>query len=296
MSAARRLQGARPRARAPRVDIGGLLRVAGATLVLAAALTVLAAAGLVLYRYLDAPLRVVAVDGDIRHLRRAEIEELVSRHLDGGFLTLNMRELQRGLEEHPWIARVRARREWPNGLYLHLDEEAPIARWRAGEFLNSRGEVLPGVPADDFRELPELIGPEDSEVDVMSAYRTLAARLASAGLRIERFARGDAGLTVRLAGGTELILGRGDGGARRGRVVMLWGQGVAARGPGVGRGVVPVLSGGRAHAPPRLERFLMLWRKGLAARRNELARIDARYDNGVAVGWRAAPPAADHAG
>ncbi len=262
MSAARRFQGARPREREPRVDIGRLLRVAGFALVLTAALTVLAAAGLVLYRYLDAPLRVVAVDGDIHHLRRAEIEDLVSHYLDGGFLTLDMRALQRGLEEHPWISSVRARREWPNGLYLHLDEEAPIARWRAGEFLNGHGEVLPGVSADDFKELPELVGPENSEVEVMAAYRALAARLARDDLRIERLAQDDEGLSLRLAGDTELLLGRVDTDAR-------------------------------------LERFLALWRKGLAARRDELARVDARYGNGVAVRWRAAPAAthaATHAG
>lgn len=259
MSATRRFQGARPRDRAPRVDIGRLLRVAGFTLVLTAALTVLAAASLVLYRYLDAPLRVVAVDGHIRHLGRAEIEDLVSQYLDGGFLTLDMRALQRGLEAHPWIASVRARREWPNGLYLHLDEEAPVARWRADEFLNSRGEVLPGVSADDFANLPELIGSEGSEAEVMAAYRTAAERLARDDLRVERFARDDAGLSLRLAGGAELILGRADTDAR-------------------------------------LARFQVLWRKGLAARRDELARVDARYDNGIAVRWRAAPPAANPAG
>ncbi|MGB5098624.1 MAG: cell division protein FtsQ/DivIB [Porticoccaceae bacterium] len=258
MSAARRFQGARPHARERRVDIGRLLQVAGFTLVLAAALTVLVAAGVVLYRYLDAPLRVVAVDGDIHHLRRAEIEDLVSQYLDGGFLTLDMRGLQRGLEEHPWIASVRARREWPNGLYLHIDEEAPIARWRAGEFINGRGEVLPGVSADDFKELPELVGPENSEADVMAAYHALTERLAGTGLRIEWFARDDEGLRLRFSGGTELILGRADTDAR-------------------------------------VERFLVLWRKGLAARRDELARVDARYGNGVAVRWRAAP-AATHAG
>lgn len=258
MSAARRFQGARPQERERRVDIGRLLRVAGFTLALTAALTVLVAAGVVLYRYLDAPLRVVAVDGDIHHLRRAEIEDLVSQYLDGGFLTLDMRALQLGLEEHPWIASVRARREWPNGLYLHIDEEAPIARWRDGEFINGRGEVLPGVSADDFKELPELVGPENSEADVMAAYHALTERLAGTGLRIEWLARDDEGLRLRFSGGTELILGRADTDAR-------------------------------------VERFLVLWRKGLAARRDELARVDARYGNGVAVRWRAAP-AATHAG
>lgn len=259
MSAPRRMQGARPRERKPRVAIGRLLRVAGVTVVLTTALAVLVAAGVVLYRYLDAPLRVVAVDGDIRHLRRNEIEELVSQHLNGGFLTLDMRALQRSLEEHPWIASVSARREWPNALYLHIDEEAPVARWRGGEFLNGRGEVLPGVPADDFRDLPELAGPEDSEEQVMAIYQALGARLASAGLRIERLVTDDEGLSLRLAGGAELMLGRADTDAR-------------------------------------LERFLTLWRKGLATRRQELARIDARYGNGVAVRWRAAPAAAAHAG
>ena len=132
---------------AGRGRIGRLLRVAAVTLVLVAASVVVLAAGVVLFRHLDAPLRVVAVDGEIRHLGRAEIETLVSSHLDGGFLTLDMRALREQLELHPWIATARARRAWPDGLYLHLTEEAPAARWGEGEFLNGRGQVLPGVAA-----------------------------------------------------------------------------------------------------------------------------------------------------
>ena len=124
MSAVRRFQGARPRERESRIDIGRLLWVAGFALVLAAALTVLAAAGVVLYRYLDAPLRVVAVDGDIRHLHRAEIEDLVSHHLDGGFLTLDMRALQRGNLAHGLRPRIRLQGGGVDGLCLLYTSDA----------------------------------------------------------------------------------------------------------------------------------------------------------------------------
>ncbi len=241
----------RQRPRGPR--LGRLLRVAAVTLVLVAASAVVLAAGVVLFRYLDAPLRVIAVDGEIRHLSRAEIEALVSRHLDGGFLTLDMQTLRDQLELHPWIATARARREWPNGLYLHLVEEAPVARWGDSQFLNGRGQVLPGVAADDFTELPQLVGPAGEEADMMAAYRTFAARLAPDGLRVEFLERSATGVRLRLAGGFELILGR-------------------------------------EQVDARLERFLVVWRGALMARRGALASADARYDNGVAVRWREAPP------
>lgn len=241
----------RPPPRGPR--LGRLLRVAAVTLVLVAASAVVLAAGVVLFRYLDAPLRVIAVDGEIRHLRRAEIEALVSRHLNGGFLTLDMQTLRDQLELHPWIATARARREWPNGLYLHLAEEAPVARWGEDQFLNGRGQVLPGVPADDFTELPQLIGAAGEEAAVMAQYRQFAARLAPDGLRVERLEHSAAGVRLRLAGEFDLILGR-------------------------------------EQVDARLERFLVVWRGALMARRGALASADARYDNGVAVHWREVPP------
>lgn len=241
----------RPPPRGPR--LGRLLRVAAVTLVLVAASAVVLAAGVVLFRYLDAPLRVIAVDGEIRHLRRAEIEALVSRHLNGGFLTLDMQTLRDQLELHPWIATARARRKWPNGLYLHLAEEAPVARWGEDQFLNGRGQVLPGVAADDFTELPQLVGAAGEESAVMAQYRRFAARLAPDGLRVERLEQSAAGVRLRLAGEFDLILGR-------------------------------------EQVDARLERFLVVWRGALMARRGALASADARYDNGVAVRWREVPP------
>ncbi|MFZ5654625.1 MAG: cell division protein FtsQ/DivIB [Pseudomonadota bacterium] len=236
--------------------LGRLLRVAAATLVVTAAGGVVLAAGVVLFRHLDAPLRVIAVDGEIRHLGRAEIEGLVSRHLDGGFLTLDMQALRDELESHPWIAAASARREWPDGLYLHLVEEAPVARWGEDQFLNGRGQVLPGVAADDFTDLPQLIGPEGRQAELMADYRRFAERLAPEGLRIQRLVHADAGVRLHLAGGIELVLGR-------------------------------------AQIDARLGRFLVVWRGALMARRGALAYADARYDNGVAVRWRPAPAAQD---
>ncbi len=236
-----------------RQRLGRMLRVVAATLVVVAAGSVVLAAGVVLFRHLDAPLRVIAVDGEIRHLGRAEIEELVSRHLNGGFLTLDMQALRDELERHPWIAAASARREWPNGLYLHLVEEAPVARWGDDQFLNGRGQVLPGVAADDFAGLPHLEGPEGEQVELMAVYRAFAARLAPEGLRIERLTRSAAGVRLALAGDVALVLGR-------------------------------------EQFEARLNRFLVVWRAALMAKRGALAYADARYDNGIAVRWREAPP------
>lgn len=241
---------------ARRQRLAGLLRVAAATLVVVAAGSVVLAAGVVLFRHLDAPLRVIAVDGEIRHLGRDEIEGLVSRHLNGGFLTLDMQALRDALERHPWIAAASARREWPDGLYLHLVEEAAVARWGEAQFLNGRGQVLPGVAADDFVDLPRLDGPEGEQIRLMKAYREFAARLAPEGLRIERLVSSAAGVRLRLAGDFELVLGR-------------------------------------EQLDARLGRFLVVWRGALMAKRGALAYADARYDNGIAVRWRETPAEQD---
>ncbi len=235
-------------------NLGRLLRVAALSLVLVAAGVVVLAAGVVLFRHLDAPLRVVAVDGEIRHLSRGEIEALVSSRLNGGFLTLDMQALRDQLELHPWIATARARREWPNGLYLHLVEEAPVARWGEKEFLNGRGQLLPGVAADDFADLPQLLGPAESAVEMMAEFQRFSARLAPDGLRIARLTRAPAGVSIQVGDDFALLLGR-------------------------------------EQVEQRLERFLIVWRGALMARRGALASADARYDNGIAVRWREVAPA-----
>lgn len=209
-----------------------------------------------LWRSLDAPVAVVGVSGVLRHVERAEVERLVASHLRGGFLSLDLEGVRRALLDHPWIASARVRRRWPNRLEIEVAEAEPIARWGEAAFLDRSGRLLPAPSAEVAGEeaLPRLSGPAGSERRVMREYRNFAHLLAPLGLRIAGLALGSRGdWRVELVGGIRLVAGR-------------------------------------EPLAPRLARFAAVWRVALAERSAEVAEVDLRYGNGVAVRWRAAAP------
>ena len=228
------------------------LRMVGVTLVWVLALGAGLAASIYGYQKLDAPVAEIAVTSELEHVTREQVEQWVSEQLDGGFFSLDMNALCAELESHPWVARVSARRQWPDRLLLHITEEVPVARWGETQFINQRGEVLPAITAADFdsENLPKLVGPEGKQLAVMTAYAGFAKRLnaANAGLRqLTLNARGD--WQLQLSEGEKLVLGRDQ-------------------------------------LEARLNRFLVLWQQELLPRRNQVVSVDARYEKGLAVQWR----------
>lgn len=234
----------------------GLKVVRGFAVTLGWALALLAGLAATVYGYqkLDAPLAEVTVTGDFQRVTREHIEQWVSSRLDGGFFSLDMALLCAQLESHPWVAKVSARRQWPDRLLLHISEEIPVARWREAQFVNRRGDVLPAIAAEgngaaEENNLPKLVGPEGQQLLVMRAYQRFARALNEAGAGLRE-------LVLDKRGGWYLRLGEGE------KLVL-----------------------GRDHVDARLNRFLTLWQKELLARRSQVVGVDARYEKGLAVQW-----------
>ncbi|MEH6639456.1 MAG: cell division protein FtsQ/DivIB [Porticoccaceae bacterium] len=232
------------------------LRVVGLALVWLVALAAGLAVSVYGYQKLDAPVAEIAVTGDLKHVTEKQIESWVSGQLEGGFFSLDMDLLCAELEARPWIASVSARRQWPDRLLLRIEEEVPVARWGEAQFINQHGEVLPemsSVDVDtDLDRLPHLLGPEGQQMTVMAAYARFATVLNAAGAGLRQ-------LTMDKRGGWALQLGEGA------ELVL-----------------------GRDQLDLRLQHFLVLWQQELMARRNELVRVDARYNKGLAVQWKPA--------
>ena len=240
----------RPLSKAHARNWQGPLRILGVTLVWVMSLAIALTATVYGYQKLDAPVAEITVTGDIEHLSRERVEQWVNEDLSGGFFSLDMASLCEALEARPWIAKVTARRQWPDRLLLHIEEEVPVAYWGEGQFLNQQGEILPEVRVSDAERLPRLIGPEGQQMALMSAYAHFAEALNAAGAGLRRLSLDTRGAwKMELSEGEELILGRDQ-------------------------------------LDARLDRFLVLWRQELMAKRGDLVRVDARYDKGLAVLWR----------
>jgi cell division protein FtsQ len=198
---------------------------------------------------LDRPIAAVEVDGQFQRVAPVQIEEAVAAFRGAGFLSVDLEALRSALESIDWVDRARVERRWPNGLRVLITEHVPAARWGEDGLMNTRGELFLTGARRIPPELPQLIGPEDTQAQVAKLYLATYPRLLAVGMRLTRVeldARGAWSLT--LGNGVHVRLGRQD-------------------------------------VQARLERFLRIASPLVAARGGEVSYVDLRYSNGFSVGW-----------
>jgi len=221
----------------------------------AAVLTVLmAGGGYVLLRWepRHLPVRVVKVNGELRHLSRERLAQTVLAHLHGGILTQNLTELKGAVEAMPWVRSASLRRVWPERLELAVTEREPLARWGDDGLVTADGVVFRPQDKALPGRLPHLAGGDEQAPIVVRRFVRWRRELALCGLILDAVdldARG--AWTLSFGGGLTVNLGTFQVEERVGRFL---------------------------HAYPSL---------ALAGRP---AAIDMRYSNGLAVRWSNATP------
>lgn len=216
-------------------------------LILAGAGVVLAAAGQAWLTVQAIPVQRITVTGELEHTQADAVQTLVQASLQGGFLGADLQRMRAELEGLPWIHRAAVRRRWPAALEIHVTEQLPIARWGEDGFLNYEGGIFHSDRADEWQDLPILVGPEGSAPALMARYQRLRDMLNPLGLTVAELAVDPLGqVDVRLEGGMELALGK-------------------------------------ERFFERMQRFVSLYRLELVERSAEIERVDLRYERGVAV-------------
>ena len=231
------------------IDLAGLFR--GVRVLALAALVAGCGWGTAhLYRTYDVPIAVIGVKGELKRVQGAELEAIVAGSLGGGFLSLDLTGITAALEEHPWIASASARRKWPDEVVITVEEETPIARWGDNHFLSNQGKVLDVADVALSETLPLLDGPEGKERRVMQQYRNFSQVLRPLGMKVE---------SCQLA--------------PRENWTLTFANGMA-------------LTVGKEPVAEKLGRFLKVWNDALQDRAEDIAHVDIRYANGVAVRWK----------
>ena len=203
-----------------------------------------------IYKQIDTPLSRIMVGGKFNHLQEQELAELVNIEIDGGFLSMNLNQLRQELQSHPWIHQVSVRREWPSTLKVEVIEEVPIARWGKQGFLNRLGDQLSLPDNSNLQSLPVLEADFGSSQDMIAQYLLLAELLAPTDLKLTELQRDAVGAwQVEMASGVKIVLGRD-------QIIE------------------------------KIRRLVMVWGSGLDVQLNNIATIDLRYPNGLAVSWR----------
>lgn len=214
-----------------------------------ALLLLLLALGWLGWQTLDRPVVVVRIDGELTKAERARATELVSLYLPAGVLSLDTRGLRDLLEAESWVDSVSLWRSWPDAIRLEVRAETAVARWRNDALLSARGRIIEPLELMGLDSLPRLAGPDGSAERVMQTFQRIADVLRPHGLRIETLDMdAEGGIEVRLRQGPLLVLGHRDLG-------------------------------------DRLQRLDLVLRRQFPDGLEAVERIDARYDNGVAVAW-----------
>ena len=120
-----------------------------------------------LYQYLlSSPymrLEEVQITG-IEEKIRTELKKIHNLDADQSLLGINLNELNRKIEEHPWIRSVKLERRFPNTLIVEAERQEPLAMviMEQMHYMNRYGELFKKVGGQDSIDLPVVTGiPKD---------------------------------------------------------------------------------------------------------------------------------------
>ena len=219
-------------------------------IILAGSVVVLAAALQAYITLQSLPVTQISVTGKLEHTRKDEIQQLIQPALSGGFLNADLALIRGQLQGLPWIYEVNVRRRWPSALEIHVVEQLPIARWGEMGFLNHEAQVFQTNREGNWDDLPLLQGPEGTARVLMANYQRLEEFLQPLRLEVTELSLDERGqLEAVLQGDTRVLLGRDE-------------------------------------FVERVKRLVSLYQGELAGRRVEVARVDLRYESGLAVVFR----------
>lgn len=187
---------------------------------------------------------------DSPYILRGEVEQHLQDLRDARYFSVDIDALRTRLDALPWVAGVEVRRQWPDLLEIRLTGQLPLARWGEGQLLNSAGELFSPGDIAAFASLPQLVGPSGHERELMDQYHLFTRLLRPTGLQISRLELRERGSWfVQTRQGVELLLGRD-------------------------------------HLAEKMRRLVRAWQPELRDQISNIARVDLRYSNGLAVAWR----------
>lgn len=199
---------------------------------------------------LDRPLTKVSIEGEFKYLNQQDLAMMVNESISGGFLRVDLGELKQVVEKHPWVSRVMVERQWPSQLKIDITEEVPIARWGDKAFLNRLGESLNITDNSHLHKLPLLTADFGESTEIMEQYQYLSRLLLPTGLKLSELQLDAMGVwKVKTNRGIRLVIGRDEVGEK-------------------------------------IRRLVAVWESGLEIQSDNIAVIDMRYPNGLAITWR----------
>jgi cell division protein FtsQ len=103
----------------------------------------------------------VSVDGAAAAITAPMVAEQLKGKVEGSFFTVDIRRVRDALSELPWVRSASVSRVWPNQLAVRLELHRPIALWGQSEILTSDWKIFSantGVVDTEENSLPQIYG------------------------------------------------------------------------------------------------------------------------------------------
>ena len=198
------------------------------------------------------PVRTVGVDGEMRFLQRARLEQVVAQAVTGSFFSIDLQLMRERIERMPWVESASVRRVWPDTLRVRVAEREPLAYWGKDAMVSRQGEVFKPEIVPRLDGLVVLVGETQHAKAITREYQRMHTLLETAGLALTHvWVDARQAWRIKTDNGLLVQLGRRD--------VM-----------------------------PRLTRFVRLYPFLTAQEGRQPEAVDLRYTNGFAVHWRPA--------
>lgn len=201
------------------------------------------------YERVDQPIGEVAMASRLTYTDGEDIQRVVAERISGkGIVSVDLAALSEALVSLPWIRTARTERQWPNRLVISVTEHEPRLVWGDVGYVSQTGELIESEPHVGLR-LPRVFSVTSSPADSLAQYELMSAVLAGANLQVSEMQQDQSGeWRLQLNEHTLVRLGRSD-------------------------------------LVARIQRVIKLWEVDLQYRAESVATIDARYGQGLAVGW-----------
>ncbi|MEW5757031.1 MAG: cell division protein FtsQ/DivIB [Pseudomonadota bacterium] len=196
------------------------------------------------------PLRQVEAIGALNKVTPAQLQAVVAPLAAEGFLRVDVSAVRDQVQAMTWVRSAAVRRVWPDTLAIEIEEHKPLAVWIRGGLVDDQGKLFAGQASEVAETLPVFNGIETLSKTMVEQYRAIKPQLDAVELRVTSIEVNERrAWTVKLDNGIELVLGR-------------------------------------ELKPEQITRFVKIYPQVLAPRLAEIARVDLRYTNGMAVQWK----------
>ncbi|AOA59657.1 cell division protein FtsQ/DivIB [Acinetobacter larvae] len=198
----------------------------------------------------DARVANLQVVGTNSEVEQKQLTAYLTPSIQSNYFTSDLEQIRDKTLQVSWVERVVVSRAWPNEIRVRVVPKHPIARWGTGRLLSDSGVVYTEATTLDHSHLPMLHGPLTQSKVMMRRYNEITPLFSPIGLSLK-----DLYLTDRMTWFMQFNSGL--------RVIVDQDQTMS-----------------------KLQRLSHLAQTDLKPVWSQIAAIDLRYRNGLAIQWK----------